>query len=166
MSLTYEEILEAMAQNLGLDMSPFKNEKGFSIVYKNDFVVSIEPCSGREGFYHIYSPVCDIPPEPQDREALYTMLMRGHLFGYASHNNYFGVDKKRGKVFLFKLVNVARMKDASVLKQKILRFLAAEEFWRDPLKAPRKYLAAAEKVNTMDIDPMDPSFIEEFKRYV
>lgn len=99
MSLTCEDILEAMAQNLGFDMSPFKDQKGFSIVYKNDFVVTIEPCSEREGFYHIYSPVCDIPPEPQDREDLYTMLMRGHLFGYASHNNYFGIDRKRGKVF-------------------------------------------------------------------
>lgn len=166
MSLTCEDILEAMAQNLGFDMSPFRDQKGFSIVYKNDFVVTIEPCSEREGFYHIYSPVCDIPPEPQDREDLYTMLMRGHLFGYASHNNYFGIDRKRGKVFLFKLVNVAGMKDVDVLRQKILRFLAAEEFWREPLKAPRKYLDAAEKMNATDIDPTDPKFIEEFKSYV
>lgn len=53
-----------------------------------------------------------------------------------------------------------------VLRQKILRFLAAEEFWREPLKAPRKYLDAAEKMNATDIDPTDPKFIEEFKSYV
>lgn len=166
MSLSYDEIVQGMGRALGVDMSPFKKEKGFNIVYNNEFVVTVEPCSERSGFYHIYSPVCDIPKDPQDREDLYTMLMRGHLFGYASHNNYFGIDKKRGKVFLFKLVNVSRMKDISVFKRKIHRFLAAEAFWREPLRAPRRYLDAAEKMNALDISPDDPGFIDTFKRYV
>ena len=131
--MTYEELLEGIRQTLNIDVEKFKREKGFNFVYNDDLIVTLEPAPERDGYYHLYSPVCDIPADRAACQDLYTMIMRGHLFGYGTNNNYFGIDKKRNKVFMFKLMNLDKMQPET-FKEKLRRFLASEEFWREHFK--------------------------------
>ncbi|GAB4269295.1 MAG TPA: hypothetical protein DIU37_05010 [Opitutae bacterium] len=163
--MTYEELLEGIRRILNIDVGKLKHEKGFNFVYKDDLVVTLEPAPGRDGFYHLYSPVCDLPSDRAMCEDLYQMLMQGHLFGYGTNNNYFGIDKKRNKVFMFKLMNLEKM-SLDAFQAKLTRFLAAEEFWRERFRDPRKYLEAEARLEKENVSPDDPDFVKRFHQYV
>lgn len=106
------------------------------------------------GGIHLYSVLGPVPPE--GREAVFSQLLQGNLFGTATSGGTLAVDELHGEIVLCRNVN-AEMISASAFESLVEAFVAAAEDWQSRLgKAP----AAAAEVGM----PMAPRLMDHFLR--
>jgi hypothetical protein len=78
---------------------------------------------------HIYTELGVIPAEPASRQRLYTLLMEGHLFGYATGGAYFGASEQLGKVVFFKNIPAQTLR-YDAFRRELDAFVSALKLWR------------------------------------
>lgn len=103
--MSSDEFIELLA-GLANAGSCIRKQRGITIEFDARFDLTIEISeSGHQAYFH--APVLMVPSE--NRDALFALALQLHMFGLATDGNSFGYDMKRGRLILFRVLDLPNL---------------------------------------------------------
>jgi hypothetical protein len=128
-----DQLLQSLALALGLPNLRFNASGCARIAIDGAPALNFERDAAGSAV-HLYSVLGPLPPE--GREALYTQLLQGNLFGTSTAGASLAVDNAHGEVVLCRTV-VTELTSSSMFTSLVEGFVAAAEDWQGRLtRAP------------------------------
>ncbi|MRD47053.1 type III secretion system chaperone [Caenimonas koreensis] len=145
-----DQLLQSLGLSLGLDKLRFDANGCACLAVDGAPALNFE--RDASGGIHLYSVLAPVPPD--EREAVYTQLLQGNLFGTLTAGATLAIDELHAEIVLCRNV-VAESQTASSFESLVEAFVAAAEDWQSRLgKAP----VQSSRQNT----PMAPRLLDPF----
>ncbi|WP_048439631.1 type III secretion system chaperone [Caenimonas sp. SL110] len=123
-----DQLIQSLGLTLGLPNLRFDAHGCARLAIEGAPALNLE--RDASGGLHLYSVLCPIPPD--GREAVYSQLLQGNLFGTATAGASLAVDELHGEIVLCDNVK-AEQASAQTFATQVEAFVAAAEDWQGRL---------------------------------
>lgn len=127
--MNIDDILLELGKQMGLGSLKLDENRVCRLVFDSVLVVDIEATEGDQ-IVNLYATVCTTPAEGKD--ALYETLLEASLFGLGTGGASFGIDKERGELLLWRVLNMDKT-DYQEFVNVLESFVNHLEVWKDKI---------------------------------
>jgi hypothetical protein len=129
--MTFSQLCSVLGGVAKIDLHPAVATGSFRLSFDGSIDILFERGSD-DNILHMH---CDLAHWSEDQLTQLPALLEAHLFGIATDDAYFGLDRRFGRLLLFKTVHFDTLPGDEVMRA-VERFVTQCAHWRDRLAGP------------------------------